>query len=135
MPGDRRRQDERQLDERDRERVAGEAAVASRYAVGVPKRTISACAIRLVLRLTTKRVAHDGVRELVDQLAGRGVREDRDDRQHEENERHERGRDERRGEEHPPHAALPRLRRRRLDPRQKTVARAARLAGLAQHPA
>ena len=51
----------------------GKRRVASRYAVGVPKSRISACAIRLVFRLTMKRVRDDRVRELVDQLARRYV--------------------------------------------------------------
>ena len=51
-PGDGRRQHERQLDERDAERAAGEAPAREQYAVGVPKSRISTCAIRRRLELT-----------------------------------------------------------------------------------
>ena len=69
-PRDRRRQHERQLDERDRERATEEAA--ARQQVGGRRSDKHDRDLRDGARLQAddERVGDDGVRELVDQLAG-----------------------------------------------------------------
>ena len=70
---DRRRQDERQLDERDRERAAAEAPLASRYAVGVPNSEDQRLRDQARLQADDERVLDDRVRELVDQVGRASV--------------------------------------------------------------
>ena len=69
-PGDRRRQDERQLDERDSEGVPGKRFVASRYAVGVPKSRIRSLGDQLVFRLTTNASLTTGFESWSSRLPG-----------------------------------------------------------------
>ena len=89
-----RREHERQLDQRDGERTANEPMcgeqVGSRGAEEQDQR------LRDHARLDAddERVLDHRVRELVEQLAGRGVDEDPDDRQREERERDDDDRDE-----------------------------------------
>ena len=91
---DGRRQHERQLDEGDGERVAGEAP--RREQVGGRRAEEQDQRLRDAARLERddEGVLDDGVRELVEQLPGRRVGEDPDDRQREEGERDGGDRDE-----------------------------------------
>ena len=80
MPGDRRRQHDRQLDERDEDRAALEAARREHVGGRRPEEQDEDLRDERRLQAHDQRVVHDRVRELVDQVAGRDVREDRDDR-------------------------------------------------------
>ncbi len=91
--GDRGRQDERQLDEHDRERAAGKAArreeVCGRRAEEEDERLRD----RARLQAEDERVGHDRLRELRDELPGRDSGEDRDDGEEQEAERDGRSRE------------------------------------------
>ena len=95
----------------------------------MPNRRIERLRDRARLELTTQRVGHDRVRELVEQLARRDVREDRDDRQHEEAER-----DGAAASEESRTAEQPRRTVISASPeRQEAERQHLRLAGLAEH--
>ena len=67
-PGHRRRQDERQLDQRDRERATAEPPVAMKYAVGVPTSEDERLRDRVRLERDDERVDRDARSELRDEL-------------------------------------------------------------------
>ena len=105
MPGDRRRQHQRQLDRGDEQGAGAEAsAIAIRYAAGVPKRRISAFATRVVFSVTTSASTAAGTRHPVEQPAQRDLEEDREDRQEEKREG-DGGRDRERGAEKASHGS------------------------------
>ena len=93
MPGDRGRQHERQLDAA-RARASGRGRSASRAGTPPASRTarMSACAIRLVFRLTRSASRARSSPSCVDEVAGRDAQEDRQHRQREKHDRKQRAR-------------------------------------------
>jgi hypothetical protein len=100
-PRDGRRQHERELDDRHGDRVSREALRREQVRRRCPEGDDQQLRDHARLQADEERVADDGVRELVEQVARRRVGEDRDDRQRQEGERGHRPPDVEHGDREP----------------------------------
>src|SRR5262249_40349525 len=101
--GNRGRKDERQLDERDRDRMAWEPSRRQQVRGGRPEEDDQRLSCQARLQADDEGVADDRARELIEQVARCRVNEDRDYRQSQEDERHDRRRNEEPGDQYPLH--------------------------------